>query len=79
MVKRPRIELQAGNIGDNVALPVPMVDRGRGDPRNILGVIIDMNENDLYTIATPHGILSNKYTHTRADFTPLPSTVAEGQ
>jgi len=67
MVKRSRIELQAGNIGDNVALPVPMVDRGRGDPRNILGVIIDKNENDLYTVATRHGILSNKYT--RADFT----------
>ena len=67
MVKRSRIELQPGNIGDNVALPVPMVDRGRGDPRNILGVIIDKNENNLYTIATRHGILSNKYT--RADFT----------
>jgi len=40
----------------------------REDFRNILGVIIDMNENDLYTmIATPHGILSNKYT--QADFT----------
>ena len=30
MVKRSRIELQAGNIGDNVALPVPMVDRAGG-------------------------------------------------
>jgi hypothetical protein len=70
MVKRSRIELQAGNIGDNVALPVPMVDRGRGDSRNILGVIIDRNENDLYTIATRHGVLSNKYT--RADFTLCP-------
>jgi len=29
----------------------------KGDPRNILGVIIDMNENDLYTIATPHSRL----------------------
>ena len=38
-----------------------------GDPRNILGVINDKNENDLYTIATRHGILSDKYT--RADFT----------
>jgi len=34
---------------------------------NMLGVIIDENENDLYTIATRHGILSNKYI--RADFT----------
>jgi len=41
--------------------------QGQGDPRNILGVIIDKNENDLYTVATRHGILSNKYT--RAEFT----------
>ena len=54
----------------NVALPVPTVDRDRGDSHNILGVIIDKNENDLYTIATRHGILSNKYT--RADFTFCP-------
>jgi len=55
-----------------------MVDRGRGDSHLILGVIIDKNENDLYTIATRHGILSNKYT--RADFTLcLQHTVAEGQ
>jgi len=32
MVKRSRIELQAGNIGESVALPVPMVDRGRRGP-----------------------------------------------
>jgi len=28
-VKRSHIKMQAENIGDNVALPVPMVDRGR--------------------------------------------------
>jgi len=59
-------ELQAGNIGDIVALPVLMVDKGRWTSQH-LGVIIDKNENDLYTIATWPGIPSNKYT--RADFT----------
>ena len=38
MVKRSRIDLHAGVIGDNVAVPIPAVDTGRGDPRNILGV-----------------------------------------
>jgi len=57
MVKRSRIELQAGNIGDSVA------QGALSQTRNILGVIIDKNENDLYTIATRHGILSIKYTH----------------
>jgi len=52
-----------------------MVDRGRRTLATSIGVIIDKNENDLYTIATRHGILSIKYA--RADF--LPSTVAEGQ
>ena len=27
------------NVGDNVAIHIPLVDRGRGDPRNILGVL----------------------------------------
>ena len=56
MVKRSRIELKAGQIGDNVAVPIPMVDRGRDDPRNILGVIVDKDENNLYRIAVKDGI-----------------------
>jgi len=70
MVKRSRIDLQAGEIGDNVAVPIPMVDRGRGDPRNILGVIIDCNENDLYTIAVKVGILRSKYTRNEFSLCP---------
>ncbi|KAK6181583.1 hypothetical protein SNE40_009409 [Patella caerulea] len=42
MVKRSRVELATGQVGDNVAVPVPLVDRGRGDPRNILGIITAM-------------------------------------
>ena len=67
MAKRSFVELKAGEIDDNVAVPIPTVDRGRGDPRNILGVIIDRNENDLYTIAVKEGILKTKYT--RNEFT----------
>ena len=70
MVQRSRIDLQAGEIGDNVAVPIPMVDRGRGDPRNILGVIIDRNENDLYTIAVKVGILRSKYTRNEFSLCP---------
>ena len=42
VVKRSRIDLQARVIGDNVAVPIPAVCRGRGDPRNILGVVVNM-------------------------------------
>ena len=56
MVKRSRLDLQAGIIGDNVAVPIPAVDRGRGDPRNILGILIhrDLNTNQ-YTIGVKAG------------------------
>ena len=41
MVKRSRLELTSGQEGDNAAVPIPPVDRGRGDPRNIIGIITD--------------------------------------
>ena len=70
MVKCSRIDLKVAEIGDNVAVPIPMVDRGRGDPRNILGVVVDRNENDMYTIAVKAGILSTKYSRNQFDLCP---------
>ena len=62
MVKRRRLELPAAQIGDNVAIPIPQVDRGRGDPRNIVGIVIDSNpEMDSYKIAVKAGTLRDKY------------------
>ena len=43
VVKRTRVDLKAGVAGDNVAVSIPLVDRGRGEPRNILGVIVNRN------------------------------------
>ena len=37
MAKRSRLEHVAGNPGDNVIIPIPLVDRGKGDPCNIMG------------------------------------------
>ncbi|XP_068223750.1 uncharacterized protein [Palaemon carinicauda] len=62
MVKRSRRIMDRGNVGNNVTIPIPMVDRGRGNPRNIMGIIMDIDENDNYTIAVKSGILSGKYT-----------------
>ena len=62
MVKRSRLELQAGIVGDNVVVPIPTVDRGRGDARNILGVIIHRDlETDQYTIGVKSGVLKGQY------------------
>ena len=57
MVKRSKVVLGAGQVGDNVAVLIPIVDRGRGDPRNLLGVIVDLDENNMYTINIKAGIL----------------------
>jgi len=58
----------AGNPGDNVTIPIPMVDRGRGDSRNIMGVILDRDDNDLYRIAAVRGgILKGKYSRNQFD------------
>ena len=71
MVKRSRLDLQAGIIGDNVAVPIPAVDRGRGDPRNILGVIIHRDLNtDQYTIGVKAGILKGQYSRNQFDLCP---------
>ena len=67
MVKRSRMEHAPGNPGDNVTVPVPLVDRGRGDPRNIMGVIIDRDENDMYRSPVCAGMLNGKYSRNQFD------------
>ncbi|XP_076055179.1 LOW QUALITY PROTEIN: dynein axonemal heavy chain 5-like [Oratosquilla oratoria] len=70
MVKRSHIDLKAGEVGFNVAVPIPMIDIERGDPRNIIGVIVYRDENDLYRIAVKAGILSTKYSGNQFDICP---------
>jgi len=49
VVKHTRVELKVGVADDNVVVPIPLVDRGRGDPRNILGVIVNRDlDTDQY-------------------------------
>jgi len=60
-----------GVTGDNVAVPVPLVYRGRGDPRNILGVIVNRNlDTDQYTLAVKAGILNGSYSRNQFDICP---------
>ena len=49
MVNRSRVDFKHGEPGDNVAVPTPLADRGSGNPRNILGVIVHKDlETDIY-------------------------------
>jgi hypothetical protein len=67
MIKRSKIVLALGDHGDNVSIPIPLVDRGRGDPRNILGVILDRDINDMYRIAVRAGVLCGRYSRNQFD------------
>ena len=61
MAKRSRLDIVHGHLGDNVAVPIPLVDRGHGDSRNILGVILERNEYNMYKISVKSGILRSMY------------------
>ncbi|XP_076030430.1 uncharacterized protein LOC143018733 [Oratosquilla oratoria] len=66
-IKRSRRIMDRGNVGNNVTIPLSMVNRSRGDSRNIKGMIVDIDENDNYTIAVKSGILRAKYTRNQFD------------
>ena len=70
MVKCSHIDLQTGKAGDNVAVPISMVDRGRGDPKNILGLIVDQSKHEMYRIVVKAEILSTKYSRNQFDLCP---------
>ena len=43
-------------IGCNIVVPIPNVDRCKGDPKNIMPVVQSNTEKG-YSLATKHGIL----------------------
>ena len=62
MVSRSNQILRPINVGDNVTVPVPSVDRGRGDPRNILCVVTSFDpETEQYKLGTRSGLLTATY------------------
>ena len=58
MLKRSRGKLQQPKVGDCVAVFVSEFDRGRGDPANLVGKIIEI-KNDKYKIGTKGGMINN--------------------
>lgn len=48
------------NVGDGVVVPVPDVDRGRSDFRNIPAVVTE-KKNGMYTLGTKEGSLKQSY------------------
>ena len=56
MVKCIRLVLPVASVGDTVTIPVQLVDRGRGDPRNLLAVVsYHDTQKDQYELTSEAG------------------------
>ncbi|KAI1698203.1 putative SCAN domain-containing protein 3-like [Ditylenchus destructor] len=53
-------------VGQTVRVPVPVFDRAKTDPRNLLGVVMDADDG-FYSIGTGAGILKEKYTRNQIE------------
>ena len=67
MLKRSRTNLMAADKSDSVMIPIPLVDRGRGDPRNIIAIVLNRNENDMYKLGVRKGVLKGRYSRNQFD------------
>jgi len=61
MVSLSNSRLPAVDIGTNVVVRVPDLDRGRLAPRNILEVVVDVDSSGLYLLGTKEGLLERLY------------------
>ncbi|KAL8591638.1 hypothetical protein ACOMHN_030524 [Nucella lapillus] len=62
MTSRSIAKMKPLGIGDNVLIPVPGCDRGRGDPANLLGVVVDKTLGG-FNVGTKAGVLSGNACH----------------
>ena len=62
MTKSSCDKFPPANVGDTIKLRVPDVDRGRCDPRNVLGVVTAVDgDKCLYKIGTKFGAINTTY------------------
>ncbi|XP_054734682.1 uncharacterized protein LOC129242145 [Anastrepha obliqua] len=54
--------LTNAQIGDNVQIQVPDGDRGHTDNRNVLAVVVGIENSDFYKLANKNGTLKQLYT-----------------
>jgi hypothetical protein len=49
------------DVGGYVIIPIPDVDRAKADLQNIVGVVLDKNEDGLYKIGTKDRVVDKLY------------------
>ena len=63
MLKHSDSKFPRAVVGDNVRVPVPEVDRSKCAARNVIGVVMEVDEEKaLYKIGTSEGVLTNLFT-----------------
>ncbi|XP_043478772.1 SCAN domain-containing protein 3-like [Leptopilina heterotoma] len=48
-------------IGTSAKIPIPSVDRGKGDSRSVIGIVMEVSAEGYYKIGTKHGIIRSLY------------------
>lgn len=64
------------SVGQSVRVPIPNVDRGRGDSRNILMSIVEVN-GDMYKLANEKGTIKERFS--RNQFTPCDADLVDAK
>ena len=63
MTKSSCDKFPPANVGDTIKLRVPDIDRGRCDPRSVMGVVTAVDgDKGLYKIGTKFGAINTTYT-----------------
>lgn len=61
MVKLSNKKFPPLDVGTSVKIPIPNLDRGKNDQKNVIGVVTERTPDDLYRIATPEGELNSLF------------------
>lgn len=70
MEKRSHADLKTGELGDNVAVHIPAVDRDRGEPRKLIPLVSSSIGTDQYKIAEKPVFLIGQYSKTNLTSAP---------
>ena len=66
--KNTKARLTVLSQGDNVIIPIPSIDRGPTDKRNIKGVVMNVNEHGGYKIGTKVGQIKGYLSRNQVQF-----------
>ncbi|KAG7167687.1 hypothetical protein Hamer_G020570 [Homarus americanus] len=68
MLARSTKALRPIDISDNVAESLSQFDRSRGNPPNLIGVVLYKEKNGAYMIGTRSGKFKGKLAHNQVEF-----------